>query len=176
METAANQLDNKKVDPSMTAKATVDRVKYLVFALADESYGIPLSHVREVIAMTDITTIPHVPEYFKGLINLRGQIISVFDLRTQFRLPQTKSESKKTAIVIVEINGLTLGCIVDEVKEVASYATTQLDKKLDIQSRIGRQYIDGVARTEEARMVVLLKIEEILSESQIETLRKHSSK
>jgi purine-binding chemotaxis protein CheW len=129
------------------------RSKYLVFDLMDERYGVPLSSVKEVIGLTDITVVPNVPTFFKGLINLRGKIISIIDLRSKLKLQQADYEDKKTTIIIAEIDDFTIGTIVDDVREVANFENSQIEHGLDIQSNAGREYITGVAKTEEKGMM-----------------------
>ena len=139
------------------------REKYLIFSLLDENYGMPLSTVKEVIGLTEITKVPNVAEYFKGIFNLRGKIISVFDLRTKLRLPKADYKEKKTCIIIVEIDGLVLGTIVDDVSAVSGFVQGQIERHLDIESPVSREFVTGVAKTEEKKLTLLLDIGKVLS-------------
>ena len=145
--------------------------KFLVFDLVDENYGVPLSSVKEVIGLTEITKVPNVPEFFKGLINLRGKIISVIDLRTKLKLPSTEYEDKKTTIIIAEIDDFTIGTVVDDVREVANFDTGQMEHGLDIQSKVGREFITGVAKTDGKKLTLLLDIGKVLSVEEMSLLR-----
>jgi purine-binding chemotaxis protein CheW len=155
-------------------KAGNGRIKYLVFNLADEHYGIPLSMVKEVIGLTEITKVPNVPEFFKGLINLRGKIISIIDLRTKLTLPKAEYQDKKTTIIIAEVGGFTIGAIVDDVNEVANFQRAQIENRLDIQSRAGNKFITGVAKTDGDKLTLLLDIGKVLSVEEMALLRKQS--
>ena len=147
------------------------RSKFLVFDLVDENYGVPLSSVKEVIGLTEITKVPNVPEFFKGLINLRGKIISVIDLRNKLKLPSTDYKDKKTTIIIAEIDDFTIGTVVDDVREVANFDMGQIEHGLDIQSKVGREFIKGVAKTEGRKLTLLLDMGKVLSVEEMCLLR-----
>lgn len=148
--------------------------KHLIFQLANECYGIPLSSVKEVIGLTEITTIPQVPDFFKGFINLRGQIISVIDLRAKLRLAKSAFEEKRTCIIIVEIKDLVIGAIVDDVQQVAGFMSDQIVSGLDFESTISRDAITGVAKTDNRKLIVLLDIGKVLNAEDLILLRQQS--
>jgi len=150
--------------------------KNLIFSLDHEKYGVPLSTVKEVIGMTNITPIPHVPKFFKGLINLRGKIISVIDLRIKLALPQVPYQAKQTSIIITDVNDLTIGTIVDDVQEVIGFEQEQIETELDIASSVQREYIDGVAKSEDNTLVLLLDIRKVLDEEELELISRESEK
>lgn len=145
--------------------------KYLLFSLLDETYGIPLNSVKEVIGLTEITQIPHVPKYFKGLINLRGMIISVIDLRVKVGLPQEDYVPMKTCVVIVEISGLTVGLIVDDVNEVANFDPEQIESKIHTASSVNESFLDGVARREGDKLTILLNVEKTLTSADLSAIK-----
>src|SRR5689334_6329228 len=87
-------------------------LRYLAFSLCKEQYAIPLLQVKEVIGLTDTTPVPYMPNYFKGIMNLRGQIISVIDLRLKFRMTNVET-GKQTAVVILDLGPLSIGIVVD---------------------------------------------------------------
>jgi len=89
-------------------------VQLVVFGLADESYGVHVLAVEEIIRLQEITAIPHAPAFVEGVINLRGRVIPVLDLRKRFGLPPTEA-TKSTRIVVVEASGMTVGLVVDSV-------------------------------------------------------------
>jgi len=135
--------------------------RFLEISLCGESYAIPLLKVREVIAMTEMTSIPHAPAHFKGIMNLRGQIISVVDLRVKFRM--SKAEIKpETTIVIVDLGQINLGVIVDSVDSVLPLGTGEISPAPDIEGSVKSDFIQGVARKGE-RLVLILDIEGILN-------------
>jgi purine-binding chemotaxis protein CheW len=152
----------------------VARSKYLVFDLMEERYGVPLSSVKEVIGLTEITQVPNVPTFFKGLINLRGKIISIIDLRSKLQLQTADYKDKKTTIIIAEIDGFTIGTIVDDVKEVANFENSQIEHGLDIQSNTGREFLTGVAKTEDKGLTLLLDIGKVLSVDELKIVKEQS--
>ncbi|MFW5887282.1 MAG: chemotaxis protein CheW [Bacteriovoracia bacterium] len=166
---------HKEISAELEASRGTKRNKHLVFSLKDEKYGIPLSVVKEVIGMTEITPIPHVPVYFKGLINLRGKIISVIDLRVKLEVGKAEISPKKTCIIITEINDLIIGVIVDEVEEVAGFEPSQMEHNLDIQSKVSKDFITGVAKISDRRLILLLDISKTLSLEELNILKNHSS-
>lgn len=93
--------------------------KYLIFSISDENYGIPIRYVLEIIKIVDITKVPEQPSYVKGIINLRGKVISVMDVRLRFK-KEEKEYDDRTCIIVIDIEGVSFGLIVDNVKEVAS--------------------------------------------------------
>lgn len=143
----------------------------LIFSLDDEQYGIPLSLVKEVIGVVKITPIPHVPTFFKGLINLRGRIISVIDLRVKLGFCEKAFEPKKTAIIISNINDLTIGTIVDDVNEVIGFSEKQLELTEDIRNEVARNYISAVAKGTDNRLILLLDIEKVLKPDELTMIR-----
>ncbi len=162
-----NSFNQREDDLSKESK----REKYLIFSLLKETYGIPLSSVKEVIGLTDITSIPNVPDYFKGLINLRGKIISVIDLRKKLSLPEAEYEEKKTCIIIVEFDDFVLGTIVDDVSAVEGFMLSQLEHGLDINSKVSRDYIVGVAKNSNKKLTLLLDIAKVLNVDELKMIR-----
>jgi purine-binding chemotaxis protein CheW len=147
------------------------REKYLIFSLMDEFYGFSLSTVKEVIGLTDITPIPNVPSHFKGLINLRGRIISVIDLRVKLNLAKAEYQDKKTCIIIVELAELVLGVIVDDVSAVAAFMTSQIERGLDLSSKVSREFLTGVAKTEDKRLILLLDTAKVLNVEEMKMIK-----
>jgi len=162
-------MNNKEVNEH-ASKHNDKRNKYLIFSLQEEQYGIPLSEVKEVIGMTDnLTPVPHTPKFFRGLINLRGKIISVLDLRTKLALPSEEYVPKKTTIIITEVSDFTIGVIVDGVNEVVGFEPSEIEKNIDIQSKVSRDFIIGVAKR--ASLILLLDLEKTLSVNEMGLLR-----
>jgi len=166
--------ENLNISQTATHEGQSTRCKNLIFTLADERYGIPLSSVKEVICMTDITPVPHVPTFFKGLINLRGKIISIIDLRAKLGLSMSKYEPKKTSIIIVDVQDWVLGAIVDDVSEVAGFEQKQIEQHLDIQSSVSSKYITGVAKTTDKKLVLLLDIGSVLSVEELAIIKERT--
>lgn len=149
-----------------------NRKKYLTFTLCNEKYGIPLSSVKEIIGITDTTPVPQVPSYFKGLINLRGKIISIIELRKKLKISSEQTlERQKTSIVITEVGDTLIGSVVDDVNEVIGLHPDQIQPTSNIQSRVSHELITGVARVENSRLILLLDIEKVLDLKELEEIK-----
>ncbi len=139
--------------------------KYLTFVLAKEEYGIPILKVREIIKLLEITSIPKTPGYIKGVINLRGKIIPIMDLRLKFGLEE-KEYTERTCIVVVEVTlndtRRLMGLIVDTVSEVANLATDQIEPAPEYGNQNNQGFLIGVGKVKE-RVILLLDIEQIIS-------------
>lgn len=148
--------------------------KYLTFSLANESYGIPVLKVREIITMLDITMVPQMPSYVKGVINLRGKVIPVIDLRIKLHLPEAPI-SDNTCIVVVQIAGnagefKNVGLIVDSVEEVANVAHEDLEPAPDFGGMVDVEYILGMAKIK-GSVKSLLDIEKIISSEDVRAVQ-----
>ncbi|MDA1256994.1 MAG: chemotaxis protein CheW [Chloroflexi bacterium] len=133
----------------------------VVFDLAQEAYGVDIGTVREIIRMQDVTSVPHRPDYVSGVINLRGRITPVVDLRKRFDLPQAEI-TRDSRIVVVDIDGHDIGMIVDAVTEVLRISTTQIEPPSNVMAAGGSDYIVGIAKLE-SRLVLLLDLERVLT-------------
>jgi len=138
--------------------------KYLTFALGNEEYGISVLKVREIIKIMDITSVPQLPPYVKGVINLRGRVIPIVDLRIKFGLPPV-AYSERTCIVVVELNvgegaGL-IGLIVDAVHDVLAISPDDLTGAADLYGGREPGYVESLARVK-GRVRILLNIDRML--------------
>ena len=174
-----NSVDGLTNEQPSSSKAAVVALrtaqKNLIFTLENEKYGIPLSSVKEVIGLPKITPVPHVPSFFKGLINLRGKIISVIDLRLKLALVANEYQAKKTAIIISDVNGLTIGTIVDDVNEVVGFDEAQMEVDLDISSSVEREYIRGVAKAADNSLILLLDIRKVLTPEELDLINRQAT-
>ncbi|HAB19826.1 MAG TPA: chemotaxis protein CheW [Verrucomicrobiota bacterium] len=141
--------------------------KYLTFSLGRESYGVPVLSVREIIRLCPITPVPKMPRYIKGVINLRGKVIPILDLRAKFGLA-SESYADRACIMVIQVgqppNGGTLmGAIVDAVEEVVPLAATDLESTPDFGGSPDTQYILGMA-TVRGGVKTLLNLEKIFQE------------
>ena len=114
------------------------------------------------------------PSFFKGLINLRGKIISVIDLRLKLGLPNGENEPKQTSIIITDVNDLTIGTIVDDVEEVVGFSGEQVETDLDIANSERRAYVFGVAKSSENKLVLLLDIRKVLNAEELELIKRET--
>jgi len=148
------------------------RERYLTFFLGEEQYGIAIDRIKEIIAIMKVTNVPKTPEYMRGVINLRGSIIPVVDTRLRFGM-ETKDEDMHTAIVIVEVDKVNVGFIVDRVEEVASIESSNLSEPPRFGNNIDTNFICSMAQMEENVVMILdvLKLfeaDELMSLEQIQ--------
>ncbi|XER09893.1 Chemotaxis protein CheW [Sporomusa aerivorans] len=121
--------------------------RYLTFCLGNECYGLEISHVTEIIGMQPITEVPHLPEYVCGIINLRGKIIPVIDVRLRFKKP-FQEYNDRTCIIVVDINDMAAGLIVDRVSEVLSIDDADIVTPQELKSAHNR-YTKGIGKVED---------------------------
>lgn len=140
----------------------------VVFKLGDEDYGIDISSVREIITVQRITRVPRAPDFIEGIINLRGNVIPVIDLRKRFELPVVE-HTRDTRIVVVEIGEHTLGVVVDAVSEVLRIPSDSIEPPSSIVVDVDAQFIEGIARLEE-RLIILLNMSRLLDKREVDEL------
>lgn len=146
----------------MSEEQTFEQEQLVVFEVGDESFGIDISIVQEIIRLQPITEVPKAPMYVKGVINLRGKVIPVIDLRERFGF-SIGEETKATRIVVVNVLGNTVGMIVDAVSEVLRLATDSIEPPSTIVESVGSQYLKGIGKLEE-RLIILLDLDKLLVE------------
>lgn len=146
--------------------------KYLTFTLSGEDYGIGILKVKEIIGMMTITPVPRTPEYVKGVINLRGKVIPVVDLRLKFAMGEIEY-NERTCIIVVEIDTdnetLPVGIVVDSVSEVLNIQEGEIEDPPAFGTRLDTGYIMGIAKTENG-VKILLNIDKVLSTRDIAVL------
>jgi purine-binding chemotaxis protein CheW len=137
-----------------------NEVQLVVFKLLREEYGISILQVQEIKKMSDITRVPHTPDYIKGVINLRGSVLPVFDLKKRLNLPH-HDYTDDTRIIIVKIDDISVGMIVDEVSEVMAISKNNIEPPLNVVGSIAANYLSGVGKLEN-RLLILLSMEAII--------------
>lgn len=142
--------------------------KYLTFILADESYGLEILKVREIIGSMAITPVPRTPSHVKGVINLRGRVIPVVDLRLKFGLDSVEA-TDETCIVVVDVQESQTGILVDTVDEVLDIDNEDIEDTPDFGSTVSTDFILGVAKMDEG-VKILLNIEEVLASDSFESI------
>jgi len=142
--------------------------KFLTFVIGQEVYGIEISYVTEIIGIQPITEVPEVPEYVKGIINLRGKIIPVIDVRLKFRKPAIEYNDR-TCIVVVDIKEFSVGLIVDKVAEVLDIPDEGIVPPPAAQTGFHNRYIKGIGKIGND-VKLLLECEKLLTEEEFETL------
>jgi purine-binding chemotaxis protein CheW len=147
--------------------------KYLTFSLAEEEYGIGILKIKEIIGMMPITSVPRTPDYVRGVINLRGKVIPVIDLRLRFNMPE-KEYTDRTCIVVVEIGGqaveMIIGIVVDSVSEVLNIKTDEIEETPAFGTSLDTDYILGMAKIE-GGVKILLDIDTVLSSEEMAYLQ-----
>lgn len=133
----------------------------VVFELASELFGVDIAAVESIIKMQTITRIPHSPDFVEGVINLRGKVLPVVDLRLRFSLPATEL-TKNNRIMVITLNGTEVGMIVDGVSEVLSIAAEDVEPPPPMVTSVNSAFIIGIAKIE-SRLVILLDLKKILS-------------
>ncbi|MCX8045048.1 MAG: chemotaxis protein CheW, partial [Desulfobacterota bacterium] len=133
------------------------RDKYLTFAVGAEDYGIDISHVTEIIGIQKITGVPDMPAYIRGVINLRGKVIPVMDVRLRFNMEQREYDDR-TCIIVVDVSGAAIGLVVDTVKEVVDIPPSQIELPPDVADRTGNRYLKGLGKVGE-QVKILLDVE-----------------
>ncbi|HHI75697.1 MAG TPA: chemotaxis protein CheW [Gammaproteobacteria bacterium] len=137
------------------AETVTDPVIQLVtFKLADETYGINVMHVQEVLRITEIAPVPGAPSYVLGIINLRGNVVTVIDTRLRFGLPSTETDDS-SRIVIIEAEDQVVGILVDSVAEVVELHQSEIDSAPNVGNDESSRYIQGVANREDDLLIVV---------------------
>jgi purine-binding chemotaxis protein CheW len=143
--------------------------KYLTFVLGNEEYGIAILKVQEIIGMMSVTVVPRTPHFIRGVINLRGKIIPVVDLRTKFGMPQAE-QTPETCIIVVRTRELEIGVVVDKVCEVLDVNAADVDDAPNLGLEVNTDYLLGICKAD-GRPRLLLDIEKALASEDIEALR-----
>ncbi len=163
----------EKIDQAV--KLMADREgKYLTFTLAEEEYGIGILKIREIIGMMPITSVPRTPKFVKGVINLRGKVIPVVDLRLRFGMEEI-DYTERTCIIVVEVESgsgqVIIGIVVDSVSEVLNIKAEEIEDTPTFGTRLNTDYILGMAKME-GRVKILLDIDRVLSAEEVAVLQK----
>lgn len=142
--------------------------KYLTFVLAEEEYGLEILKVREIIGMMEITSVPRTPGFVKGVINLRGKVIPVVDLRLKFGLPSVES-TDQTCIIVVDVGQVEMGIMVDEVKEVLDIIEGDIEDSPSFGVDVDTSFILGMGKAYD-QVTILLDISKVLAGDDIVAL------
>ena len=146
--------------------------KYLTFALAQEEYGLEILKVREIIGYIEVTAVPQTPHYVKGVVNLRGQVIPVVDLRAKFDM-ETTDVTDETCIIVVEISEdhrkYSTGIVVDRVQEVLDIPAEKIEEPPQFGGNVDTEFILGMGKIDDS-VKILLDIDRVLGGDELETL------
>ncbi len=140
--------------------------KFLTFVLGNEEYGIEILKVREIIGLMDITSVPQTPDYMKGVINLRGKVIPVIDLRSKFSMPE-EAHTQETCVIVVEVHSTSIGIIVDSVSEVSDIGNGDIENAPKLGQGIDTSFIMALGKVKE-KIIIMLDIDAVLSSEELE--------
>jgi purine-binding chemotaxis protein CheW len=142
--------------------------RYLTFVLDKESYAIEIKYITEIIGLQEITEIPELPKYIKGIINLRGKIIPVIDVRIRFN-KKSRDYNDRTCIIVIEINNISIGLIVDSVSEVLTIPEQDIVDPPQLNNNSNNRYIKSIGKVGSS-MKLLLDCEKLLTEDELEDI------
>lgn len=142
--------------------------RFLTFALDKESFGIEIRYVTEIIGIQAITSIPELPEYIRGIINLRGKIIPVMDIRLRFK-KEALAYNDRTCVIVVDIMGLQIGIVVDSVSEVLTIPDQDIVEPPQVNKSFNNRYINGIGKVG-SNVILLLDCEKLLTDDEIDNL------
>ncbi len=148
--------------------ATVDASEYLTFVLGDESYGIEILKVQEIRGYDAVTKIANTPEFIKGVVNLRGRIVPIVDLRIKFHVGSAEY-NELTVVIILNLDGRIVGMVVDGVSDVMNLQANQIRNVPDIVASIDTKYVTGLASVEE-KMFILVNIEQLMNSPEMQLI------
>lgn len=144
--------------------------EYLVFALGDEVYGIDILKVQEIRAYETVAKIANTPDFIKGVINLRGVIVPVVDMRIKFRLDNV-DYNQFTVVIVLNVCGRVIGMVVDSVSDVIALTSEQIHAKPEFGSSMDTQYLTGIGMVDEG-MIILIDIERLMSSDDMDLTAK----
>lgn len=155
--------------PTLAPRSSEDQEKqegkYLTFVLGDECYGLDIGNVTEIIGLQKITSVPDVPAYVKGVINLRGKVIPVMDIRLRFGMPPREYDDR-TCIIVINVGINTIGLVVDTVSEVLDIDAAQIESARSLTGSGGKGYIQGLGKVGDS-VKILLDAEMVVSNVEI---------
>lgn len=138
-------------------------LQFVTFILGNEEYAVDILNVQEINRITEITIVPNSPDYVEGVINLRGKVIPVINLRKKFSFEE-KPTDDTSRIIIMEIQGITNGLIVDSVSEVLRIPSSSVEAAPPISSELQSQFINGIAKLDN-RLIILIDLDKLLDEA-----------
>ena len=148
-----------------------DKKQYVIFYLADKKFGVNINQTKEILSNTEMTFVPDSPDYISGIINLRGAVVPIVDLKLRLNISgERKNQEEK--IIIVELDGLTAGMMVDDVKEIKPLTKENIVNLPDLARKVDSDYIEGVGRAgRDDELLLLLDLKNVLNNREIEELK-----
>ena len=149
----------------MEENNTVSSQQYVTFSLGEELFGVEVSRAREILSLTPVTKVPQTPEYLLGVINLRGQVVPVVDMRLKLGLP-AGADTEDTCIIVVDVQVdgevITVGALADAVREVMDIRSDQIEPPPRLGTRLNTEFINGMGKVDE-QFMILLNIDKIFN-------------
>lgn len=173
-----NKTQKENTGMSNEAANNEDAVQYLTFTLDGEAYATEITKVREVLEHTDVTRVPRTPECMQGVINLRGNVVPVMDLRLQFGL-EAAEISIDTCIIIIEVNidgqSVVLGALTDSVQEVIDLRPDQMEAAPTLGTRVSNKFINAMGKASDGSFIIVLNMDKVFNVDQIYDAEKTSA-
>jgi purine-binding chemotaxis protein CheW len=144
--------------------------KYLTFAIGNEEYGLEILKVREIIGLMEITRVPRMPAFVRGVINLRGKVIPVIDLRRKFGM-ETIEDTVETCIIVVDLGEMLMGVVVDKVSEVLDIPDSEIEETPSFGVEINTEFILGIGKAK-GKVIILLDIRKVLTAEDVVDISK----
>ncbi len=157
-------------EPAIKQAVSEELLQLVSFTIGEEEFGVDILKVQEINRMVEVTRVPNAPEYVDGVINLRGKVIPIIDLRRRFGM-ERKEKDKNTRIIVVELNGKVLGFVVDAVSEVLRIPQSVTEPPPSIIAGIQAEYITAIGKLEN-RLLILLDLERVLTVEEHNELKK----
>jgi purine-binding chemotaxis protein CheW len=157
----------------MSVTSITDTRQYLTFQLEDEVFALDVSHVREILEFTSVTKVPRTPDYMRGVINLRGSVVPVLDMRLKFGLTLTE-KTVNTCVIVVEVDfdgeRTIIGALVDSVQEVFELEPGQIEPAPKIGMRLDTDFIKGMGKKDDS-FIIILDIDQVFSSEELAVAR-----
>ena len=163
----AEQLEQQPIESTESRVELEDSTNLVTFRLGSGEYAIDIMQAKEIIKMEKITLIPNAPDFVEGVINLRGNIIPIIDLKKRFNLEEIEGD-KNTGIIIVKIEDVDMGIIIDSISKVVYISNSDIQPPPPMLSGIGQKYIKGVGKLED-KLLVVLDLEKLFTTDEEET-------
>ncbi len=144
-------------------------LQYVIFRISDEEFGVSINQVQEISAYQKPTPVPNSPDFIKGIINLRGVVIPIVDLRTRFGITQEEEITENTRLVIMSLESKQFGCVVDDASEVLNIEENEIEEVPEIIRGSNKKYLSGIGKVD-LRILVLVNMELLLSEEEVHNL------
>lgn len=155
------------------AKESVESRQYVIFCLGDELFGVEVIRAREILDLVPVTKVPQTPDYLLGVINLRGQVVPVVDLRVKLGLPKAE-ETRDSCIIVMEVRVdgevLTVGGLADSVREVLELRDDQIEPAPRLGTKLKTEFIAGMGKIDE-QFLILLEIDQVFSSAELTTVQ-----